>query len=34
MALGGILALTDRRYRMMNKKVAKEAQDVQDALEA
>ncbi len=34
MALGGILALTDRRYRMMNKKVAKEAQDAQDAFEA
>ena len=34
MALGGILALTDRRYRMMNKKVAKEAQDVQNGQDA
>lgn len=34
MALGGILALTDRRYRASNKKAAREAQDAQDTFEA
>ncbi len=34
MALGGILALADRRYRIVNKKAAKEAQDAQEAFEA
>jgi cytochrome c-type biogenesis protein CcmF len=34
MALGGILALSDRRYRLMNKKAAKEAQEAQEAFEA
>jgi cytochrome c-type biogenesis protein CcmF len=34
MALGGILALSDKRYRILNKKVAKEAQDAQEAFEA
>jgi cytochrome c-type biogenesis protein CcmF len=34
MALGGILALTDKRYRIANKRTAKQAQDVQDAFEA
>jgi len=34
MALGGILALTDKRYRILNKKVAKEAQDALEAFEA
>ena len=34
MALGGILALTDKRYRIANKRTAKQAQDVQEAFEA
>ena len=34
MALGGILAIADRRYRILNKKVAKETLDAQDAFEA
>ena len=34
MALGGVLAIADRRYRFLNKKVAKETQDAQDAFEA
>jgi len=34
MALGGILALTDKRYRILNKKAAKEAQDALEAFEA
>ena len=34
MALGGILALSDRRYRIVNKKAAKEAQDLQEVFEA
>jgi cytochrome c-type biogenesis protein CcmF len=34
MALGGILALSDRRYRILNKKIAKEAQEAQEAFEA
>lgn len=34
MALGGVLALADRRYRIVNKKTAKEAQDAQEAFEA
>ncbi len=34
MALGGILALMDRRYRIVNKKTAKETQDAQEAFEA
>ena len=31
MALGGILALMDRRYRITNKKAAKEAQEAFEA---
>ncbi len=34
MALGGILALTDKRYRILNKKAAKEAQDALEVFEA
>jgi cytochrome c-type biogenesis protein CcmF len=34
MALGGILALTDRRYRILNKRAANEAQELQEAFEA
>jgi cytochrome c-type biogenesis protein CcmF len=34
MALGGILALSDRRYRIVNKKVAREVQETQEAFEA
>jgi cytochrome c-type biogenesis protein CcmF len=34
MALGGISALADRRYRIVNKKAAKEAQDAQEVFEA
>jgi cytochrome c-type biogenesis protein CcmF len=34
MALGGILALSDRRYRIVNKKLAKDTQDAQEVFEA
>jgi cytochrome c-type biogenesis protein CcmF len=34
MALGGILALTDRRYRILNKRATNEAQELQEAFEA
>ncbi len=34
MALGGILALSDRRYRIVNRKAAKEAHEAQEAFEA
>ncbi|MEQ1598287.1 MAG: heme lyase CcmF/NrfE family subunit [Methylotenera sp.] len=34
MALGGILALMDRRYRIANKRLTKETQDVQEAFDA
>ncbi len=34
MALGGILALSDRRYRITSKKTAKEVQEAQEAFEA
>lgn len=34
MALGGLLAIADRRYRILNKKVAKETLDAQEAFEA
>jgi len=34
MALGGVLALTDKRYRILNKKAAKEAQEALEAFEA
>ena len=34
MALGGILALMDRRYRIASKKTAKEVQEAQEAFEA
>ncbi len=34
MALGGVLAFSDRRYRVVNKKNTKETQDLQEAFES